>query len=567
MDVRLPDGRTLRGVPDGTTKAQLAEKLRSNGIDIPDEWLGAPPPPIEPPIGGMGGFNPMMSRLAGATQQGMGSLGMTPENVANPVANAAGPLETGAQAVTGAAASPISGIAGLGQAAWNAMAPKSMQGPQAADRVRQVQEALTYEPRTGAGQALSRIVGLPGEAISAGTDYLGGKTTDITGSPAAGAFVKTVGEIAPAVAGAKAIPKRGPKRTEGYVSKPEAPSTADLAAAAKEAYRKADESGIAMTPESFDRMRANLLADLKKDGIDPTLHPKATAALKRLADEEGPMTLQKAETLRRVASDAMDTLEKSDARNAGKIVDAIDDYIDNLSDADLTSGKAKDASALREARDLYTRKRKSEEMERLMDRAKLSPSGYENGLRIEFRSLVKNDRKFRRYTKDEQAAIRRVAEGGTVENALRLIGKLAPTGIVSGGLSSGAGLVALGTVGAVAVPTLGIAGRMGAKAMTQKNAERAAILMRQGKDPNATPLTKEAPTPKTGGPQAGASGAAIPPKAKARSVAAIQADIQRLSERARFELANQEAGSPKVQEFASELARLQNELQATLIGQ
>jgi hypothetical protein len=530
-----------------------------------DKLGQSPQAPIQQPpvMGGMGGFNPMMGRLSGATQSGMSELGMTPENVQNPIANAAGPLEPLVQGVTGGLGMIGSGWAGIGQGVWNTLFPDKA-GPQAGDRVRQVQEGATYQPRTGMGAGMSRVAGLPGEVVSKGTDYLGEKTAEATGSPALGAAVKTTGEMLPAVVGARSIPKAKPKLKGTYTPKPEAPTTAELGAAAKEAYRRADESGIAMTPESFEKMRGDLIADLQKEGIDPTLHPKATAAMKRIADETGPMTLQKAETLRRVASDAMDTLEKSDARRAGNIVDAIDDYIENIKDSDLVSGEAKDAAALAEARGLYSRKRKAEEIERLMDRAKLSATGYENGLRIEFRSLAKNDRKFRRFNKEEQAAIRRVAEGGTAENALRLVGKLAPTGIVSGGLSSGAGLVALGPAGAVGIPAAGFAARLGAEALTKRNAEKAAILMRRGKL-NATPLTTERTTPQTGGPQAGAASAAVPQKAKARSVAAIQADIQRLSERARFELANEEAGSPKVQALSAELTRLQNELQARLV--
>jgi hypothetical protein len=41
MDVRLPDGTVIKNVPDGTTKAQLVEKLRNNGMEVPAEW-GAP---------------------------------------------------------------------------------------------------------------------------------------------------------------------------------------------------------------------------------------------------------------------------------------------------------------------------------------------------------------------------------------------------------------------------------------------------------------------------------------------------------------------------------------------
>jgi len=34
MDVRLPDGTVIKNVPEGTTKAQLTEKLKANGYDI-----------------------------------------------------------------------------------------------------------------------------------------------------------------------------------------------------------------------------------------------------------------------------------------------------------------------------------------------------------------------------------------------------------------------------------------------------------------------------------------------------------------------------------------------------
>jgi len=39
MDVTLPNGQVINGVPDGTTKAQLAQKLKANGMDVPQEWL------------------------------------------------------------------------------------------------------------------------------------------------------------------------------------------------------------------------------------------------------------------------------------------------------------------------------------------------------------------------------------------------------------------------------------------------------------------------------------------------------------------------------------------------
>lgn len=45
MDVRLPDGTIIRNVPDGTTRAQLADKLRRNGYEVPDDWMQPSPQP------------------------------------------------------------------------------------------------------------------------------------------------------------------------------------------------------------------------------------------------------------------------------------------------------------------------------------------------------------------------------------------------------------------------------------------------------------------------------------------------------------------------------------------
>jgi hypothetical protein len=39
MDVRLPDGTVIKNVPEGTTKAQLLEKLKANGTAVPSEWM------------------------------------------------------------------------------------------------------------------------------------------------------------------------------------------------------------------------------------------------------------------------------------------------------------------------------------------------------------------------------------------------------------------------------------------------------------------------------------------------------------------------------------------------
>ena len=48
MNVELPDGTVIEGVPEGTTKAQLAAKLRAAGKEVPAEW--AAPPQQQMPV-------------------------------------------------------------------------------------------------------------------------------------------------------------------------------------------------------------------------------------------------------------------------------------------------------------------------------------------------------------------------------------------------------------------------------------------------------------------------------------------------------------------------------------
>lgn len=558
----------------------LVEQARSEGDSETEAKASAaykresaPAGPVENPAqyGGTGGYNPMESLITGSTQKLADSMGMTPENVASPM-NAVGPAETALHYATAGLAMPISGIAGAGQGLWNWLAPKKFEGQQAGDAIREIQQGLTYQPRTGAGAGMARVSGAPLELYSKGTNYLGEKTTDITGSPVIGAGIKTAGDVVPALltrGRAEEFPvSRSPMPRGSYAAKGEAVlSKEDLGKAASDAYKRADDAGIAVSETSFNAMKTKLSDALSNEGIDADLHPNASAALKRVTAETGPVTLQKLETLRRIALDAEDTPVKADAKKAGDIVDHIDEYVDNLSDSELTSGKAKDAAALKEARALYTRKRKAEDIDRLIRRAEYSPSGFENGLRIEFRALAKNDRRFNRFNAEEKAAIDKVAKGGVAENALRLLSKAAPTGIVSGGLSSGAGFAFGGPVGAVALPAAGMAARVGAKALTTRNANAAATLMRRGPQTTGGLLAKDNPTPLVGGPQTALAESALRAPAKARSAAAIQADIRKLAAQAEFALAQESASSPKVQLAVSQLQALQRELAATREGQ
>lgn len=105
---------------------------------------------------------------------------------------------------------------------------------------------------------------------------------------------------------------------------------------------------------------------------------------------------------------------------AGIVSGKIDDFVLNLVDGDLDAGTAQGLSKeLSEARSLWQRMRGSERVGAAMEAAKDAASGYENGLRIEFRKLIKDVKFFRSLSKPEQAAIRQVVQGTTVGNILK----------------------------------------------------------------------------------------------------------------------------------------------------
>jgi hypothetical protein len=280
--------------------------------------------------------------------------------------------------------------------------------------------------------------------------------------------------------------KAGRNAGLGRVSeKPPAPSIEELQAAKNAAYEAADNTGIVVSRNALNRLKVGLVNDLKKEGLSRKLHPKASAALEEILNTKGQLSLSEIETLRKIANDAKGSIEPADARLGSRIVDRIDDFEEGLSQADVIGGNASAATAYKEARALNTRLAKAKTIEELFRRAELnapnfSGSGMENALRTEFRALAKNKREMRRFSPEERIAIEKVAKGAPMENLLRQIGKLAPTGVVSAGMGAMAGAMLGGPVGAATVPALGFAARSAATRMTRKNATNVSEMVRRG---------------------------------------------------------------------------------------
>jgi len=269
-------------------------------------------------------------------------------------------------------------------------------------------------------------------------------------------------------------------------------------------YDKASERGFVFAQPQVKRAADDIASMAAAEGIDPTLHPAATAALKRLQNFATPtrtatdwngdpvsvvnsaakMSVDDAKTIRRILSGAgQDFTNPDQSRIAGKMLEKFDDFL------------GESAPELASARGIYHQAKKGELIEKTIELAgsragQFSGSGFENALRTEFRALERQiiNGKLKGLSQAEIDAITKVARGGPIENAMRLVGKLAPTGVVSFGAGAGVpfmvgnamGGPAVGAAAAGATMGAGILGRNAATAMTSRNARIAAELARNG---------------------------------------------------------------------------------------
>ena len=109
-----------------------------------------------------------------------------------------GNVETLGQMASGAVATPVAGLSGMAQGAYNVLAPAfgGQPGRPAAQRIEEVQQGLTYQPQTESGKVASQAVAYPFQKFAQGANYLGERTAEATGSPLLGAAVRAAPDLA-----------------------------------------------------------------------------------------------------------------------------------------------------------------------------------------------------------------------------------------------------------------------------------------------------------------------------------------------------------------------------------
>lgn len=257
-------------------------------------------------------------------------------------------------------------------------------------------------------------------------------------------------------------------------------TAAELKRTAGEVYEAQKADGFSAQPEVTQSIMESVFRRADVDGIilpDGSVDPdytKMSGTMKILeAYADKGMTGAQILSTRRGIKNRMNDAKGSEKNLLRNVLRDFDAHT-----ADL-------APSIKVANAMYARAMKAEQIEDLLELAKTRANAnvnLENAMRTEFRSLLRRIVKGTElgWTPQEQDHLRRIVEGGTLENMLQFIGKAAPSGSMNvalgGGLPFSLAYSVTGDVptsGAVAgsVMGAGLLGRMGASKLQQMNVE------------------------------------------------------------------------------------------------
>jgi hypothetical protein len=268
-----------------------------------------------------------------------------------------------------------------------------------------------------------------------------------------------------------------------------APTHEDLVLESKNLYDKAKQSGVQFDTTKFADEMFNMSKQLRSEGYTPKAYPGIASVVEEMTNVQNPKDFTELQAIRKMIQGQQKSADAETRRLASILKDDFDNYLLNAPDTHITAGTKEGTKLWGEARNSYSRLKKSEIFDDMLqnaelDKSKFTQSGAENSMAQQLRQLAKNDKKMRTFTPQEQDAIREAAKGGNVQNLLKFYGRFAPTGPVSSIFAGGA----TAYEPLIGVPfAVGAAGsRMGAEAMRRNAVENLGARMRLGKQPEMT---------------------------------------------------------------------------------
>lgn len=342
-----------------------------------------------------------------------------------------------------------------------------------------IQLPATVGGKVAAGALASGATDL---ALQKGEQLQGGEQDiDLTRAGTSAAF----GGVFPAIpATAKAISE---KAGVGKLLDKATPTIENLKSRASEIYKEVDNLG-AKLPKSFTtRTRNSLITTLNKEVLPESQPTAIKKILKSLENREGKkITLSEFDAIRKTAGTLSKSADANERRLATIVTDKLDEAFESASSSILSKGGTVSAR-FKEARTLWRTAKKSEIIDDALTKAQNQASGFENGVRTQFRSIINNKRAARNFTPAEIASMQKVVRGGKAENILKAMGRFGftegqATQMLMGSIGVAAGSAIGGVPGAIAVPLAGQISKTLAQKLTRNNAKLTDRIVKLGND-------------------------------------------------------------------------------------
>lgn len=401
IDVELPDGTTIQGVPSNVTQAQLMAMLQKNGgQSMPTQQIGS----VEDTAKSVGS-----NVVGGAIDTAMILPNLINTVVAGPQLLGRGIADT---------VSPMLGV--TPQPRGELWQPLYGSGD--------VEKAIgtDYEPQTTAG----KVAALPAR-ITGGV--LGVKGLQAA-SPKVGKLLSDTSSGAPA---------KTPKTTSD-----------DIRSMANQAYAKADELGGVLKPSVTNKFLDDVdsLAPQTAEGrllAGDSAFTKIVEVLKQLRDR--PLTLKAAQEIDEILGDKVDDFVDRTtgalSKEGKKLLDVQTSFRKAMDEASPNDVAGKGFEAWKSGKKLWSQAAKLRDVEKIINRAEMTDNPA-SAIKTGFRNLYTNKARMRGFSKDEATLIKRAAETGIISDTLRIFGsRLIPIGAsVAGGGLGGTAAAAAGSM-------------------------------------------------------------------------------------------------------------------------
>lgn len=401
MDVALPDGRILRGVPDGTTKEQLSAKLSSNGIK-----LGASEGPQLNAIQ-RGAAERVLGTEELVNNLGVGKhVGLPSNELIDSALKDSDKQQEAAKASQGNFGATLSRV---GRFAGD---PLTLIGGGEAKGAKGAYDLAKAGAKIGAGVGVTD----PAKDLKHNLEHAAeGAGVGAVTPLAAKSVAKGAGA---AYQGAKTI-------GEGFSAR----SSESLQEAAtlmrkesSESYTKMREMDARISPDAIKTLSNDVGQELAKKGLlNPRLHGDTLSVLKQLqqASKNG-ISLEALDQHRRLLSGVINknrVANKEDAEMARTAIQAIDEAVDKIRPDQLTNPGA--SQELKTARSTWAKARKFEMISDIVEKSEGDP----NRMKTLLSQLANNENKTRGFTKEEREALREASQNTTTEGLLKMAGK------------------------------------------------------------------------------------------------------------------------------------------------